>query len=58
MKSLAKYTRCILVDSKVGKKQFEESYIKWYRVKPFIVKLPFVAPEHVWEGKEEYIDVP
>lgn len=36
MKSIAKYTRCILVDSKLGKKQFEESYIKSRIKRPII----------------------
>ena len=58
MKSIAKYTRCILVDSKLGNKQFEESYIKSRIKRPIIVSLPFVATEHVYENKEEYIQTP
>lgn len=58
MKSFAKYADCILVDSKLGKKQFIESYIKRYKGKPYIVSLPFIAPEHIYNRKEEYISVP
>ena len=58
MKSMAKYTRCILVDSKLGKKQFEESYIKPHMRKPVIASLPFVTPKHIEKNKEEYIEVP
>lgn len=48
----------ILTDSKLGKKQFVESYLKKSRSKPHIVPLPFVVPSHVAEVKEEYIEVP
>ena len=58
MKSFAKYANCILVDSKLGKKQFEESYLRGKRNKPYIVSLPFVVPEQVWKVAEEYIEVP
>lgn len=58
MKCLAKYTTCILVDSKLGKKQFEESYLRECTRKPHIFILPFVVPEHIWNVAEEYIDVP
>lgn len=58
MKSMARYARCILVDSKLGKKQFEESYLKPYVKKPIVVSLPFVAPEHVCQEKEEYVETP
>lgn len=58
MKCFAKYTTCILVDSKVGKKQFEESYIKRRRKKPYIISLPYVAPEYIQNAEEEYITVP
>lgn len=58
MKCMARYTRCILVDSQLGKKQFEESYIKVHAKKPVIVSLPFVPPEYVWQNKEEYVEVP
>ncbi len=42
----------------LGKKQFEESYIKNLGRKTMIVSLPFVAPDHVLCDKEEYVDVP
>ncbi|MDY2698576.1 MAG: glycosyltransferase family 1 protein [Lachnospiraceae bacterium] len=58
MKCFAKYATCILVDSKLGKKQFEESYQSKSIRKPHVVSLPFVAAEHVWNQIEQYIEVP
>lgn len=58
MKSMARYATCILVDSQLGKKQFEESYKRVFHKKPYVVSIPFTVPEHVWKQKEEYIDVP
>jgi len=57
MKCIAKYTDCILVDSDLGKKQFNESYRKKSSRKPYIVSLPYIAPEYI-NKKEEYIQVP
>lgn len=57
--SKAKYAWCILTDSKLGKRQFEESYAKYIRKRKLhIVSLPFVAPKHLVECEEEYIDTP
>lgn len=58
MKCMAKYATCILTDSILGKKQFEESYMSKKRKKPYIVSLPFVVPEHIRTAREEYIKVP
>ena len=58
MKSLARYADCILVDSKLGKKQFKESYMKMGVRKPIIVSLPFIVPEHIRNRKQEYVNVP
>lgn len=58
MKCLAKYATCILVDSKLGKKQFEKSYFDKSIRNPHVVSLPFVVPEHVWNATEKYIEVP
>lgn len=57
-KSVAKYTDLIFVDSKLGKKQFEECYIKGTRNKLKMVVLPFVVPEHISNTKEQYIETP
>ena len=57
MKSMAKYASCILTDSKLGKRQFEESYMEG-RTQKRVVSLPFVAPGHVWKAAEEYVAVP
>lgn len=57
--SLAKYAWCVLTDSKLGRQQFIESYGKYIREKrTHIVSLPFVAPKHITDCKEEYIDTP
>ena len=57
--SKAKYSWCVLTDSKLGKQQFAESYAKYVRKgKPHIVSLPFVAPEHITTCGEEFIDTP
>lgn len=58
MKSMARYASCLLVDSRLGKKQFEESYKKAWQKKPYVVSIPFTVPPHVWKQEEEYIDVP
>lgn len=58
MKCLAKYAACLLVDSSLGKQQFRESYMRQNAKTPFIVKMPFIVPEHIWNIKEEYISVP
>lgn len=56
--SVAKLSDVVLVDSKVGKKQFLESYCGHLMKKPHIEVLPFVAPGHIVDDVEEYIDVP
>lgn len=57
--SKAKYAWCILTDSKVGKAQFQESYSdNMRRSLPHVVSLPFVAPGHVAECEEEFIETP
>jgi len=58
MKSFAKYAACILVDSKLGKRQFKESYMKTGARRPYVISLPFVVPEHVRKAEEEHIKVP
>ncbi len=57
-KCQAKYADYILTDSKLGKRQFVESYLKMGRKKPHIVSLPFVVSSHVLEVEEEYLEVP
>lgn len=57
-KCQAKYADYILVDSRLGKKQFKDSYVKPGRKKPHIVNLPFIVPAHVSEKQEEYIEIP
>ena len=58
MRSHARYATGILVDSKLGKKQFEESYIEKKTKTPRIIPLPFVVPQHIYECREELVDVP
>lgn len=57
-KCQAKYADYILTDSKLGRKQFRESYLSAHTKKPTIVCLPYIVPEHIWETREEYIRVP
>jgi len=55
------WARCadyILTDSKLGKRQFIESYLRKSKMRPRIVTLPYIAPRYVTETKQEYIDVP
>lgn len=57
--SKAKYSWCVLTDSKLGKRQFSESYTKYVRKgKPHIVSLPFAVPGHITECEEEFMDTP
>ncbi len=58
LKSQVKYVDYILTDSKLGKKQFCESYLKKAKRRPHIVSLPFVAPKHIDQMQEEHVDVP
>ena len=54
----AKYADYILTDSKLGRKQFVESYLRKAKKRPHIVSLPYVVPNHIIEAKEELIQVP
>lgn len=54
----AKYAYCVLTDSKLGCKQFTESYLLNCRKEPSVISLPFAVPEHIGQGREEYIEVP
>lgn len=54
----AKYADYILTDSKLGRKQFVESYLRKAKKRPHIVSLPYVVPNHIIETKEEFIQVP
>lgn len=57
--SKAKYAWCVLTDSKLGKKQFAESYAAYIgKKRPHIVSLPYVALEHILEIDEEFTDIP
>ncbi len=60
LKCQAKYATFILTDSKLGKKQFIDSYIgkNIKRRRPHIVSLPYIVPDHISEIEEEYIELP
>lgn len=59
LSSVAKYAWCIMTDSKIGRKQFIESYSKYIRQKhTHIISLPFIVPEHIAEREEEFIATP
>lgn len=57
--SRAKYSWCVLTDSKVGKRQFIESYA-WCKRKTLhhVISLPYIVPQHIIQCKEEFIDTP
>lgn len=54
----ARFADYILTDSKLGKRQFIESYLKKNERRPHITVLPFVVPNYISEIEEEYIEVP
>jgi len=57
--SKAKYAWCVMTDSKVGKKQFIESYAKYMRTgRIHVVSLPFAVPKHIVECEEAWIETP
>lgn len=56
--SMAKFSDVILTDSKLGKEQFIESYSDVMNKKIRVYALPFVAPPHIWDSGEEYIETP
>lgn len=53
-----KYADCILTDSKLGKQQFRESYMRRGMKSPYVVSLPYIVPKHILEVTEEEIEVP
>lgn len=57
-KCLASYGNCVLVDSQLGKRQFEESYMRRGARKPHICTLPYIVPEHIRTDQEKYIETP
>lgn len=57
-KCLAAYGDCVLVDSKLGKRQFAESYMGRGARKLRIGVLPFVVPEYIRQGEEAYVETP
>lgn len=57
-RGLAAYGECVLVDSRLGKKQFAESYMKRGCKKPYVCVLPFTAPKYIGQYEEAYIETP
>lgn len=57
-KCLTAYGECVLVDSRLGKKQFVESYMKGRRQKPHICVLPYTAPKYIGQNEEAYMETP
>lgn len=55
--SVSKLADVVLVDSKLGKKQYKESYPKKKRSQRIEI-LPFAAPNHINNQKEETINTP
>lgn len=58
LESYASYAYMILTDSKMGKRQFEETYLMERSRKPYVISLPFIVPQHIYEVREEEIAVP
>lgn len=56
--TVVKFSDVILTDSQLGKKQLIESYLKNKKKRPQIEVLPFVAPFHIMESEEEYVEIP
>jgi glycosyltransferase involved in cell wall biosynthesis len=57
--SKAKYARCVLTDSVVGKQQFIESYSSYMRrKKPHVISLPFIVSPHIIQCEEQSVDIP
>lgn len=57
-KCLSAYGACVLVDSRQGKRQFAESYMKRGRKKPYVCVLPFTVPKYMGQDEEIYIETP
>lgn len=58
LKCQARYADYVLTDSKLGKKQFQESYLKTNKKKPHVISLPYIVSKHIAEIREESIEVP
>lgn len=56
--NVAKNAATIFVDSELGKKQFEECYVKNGISGLDIVVLPYIIPENILNKSEEIIEVP
>lgn len=56
--NVARNTSVILTDSVLGKRQFQESYLKQKGRRPKIKVLPYIVPEHVLKEQEEQTAVP
>jgi glycosyltransferase involved in cell wall biosynthesis len=55
---VAKFSSIILVDSKLGRKQFHDCYGKIENRQLKVEVLPFIVPQHVLNDEEEYIETP
>lgn len=58
LKTYVRYAYLILTDSTLGKKQFEETYLTKGKRRPYVISLPFTIPEHIYEAREEALEVP
>lgn len=56
-RSVARTADIVLVDSELGKKQFKDCYYNRIHF-PKVEVLPFVVPEHIAKGAEEYLEIP
>lgn len=57
--SKAKYAWCVMTDSRVGKKQFIESYARYMKTgRIHVVSLPLAVQKNIVECKEAWIETP
>ncbi len=57
-KNMARFADIVFTDSALGKKQFRDAYAAQMHKGIKVYSLPYVAPPHIWEAKEEYIETP
>lgn len=57
-RNMARSADIVLTDSNLGKRQFIDAYGDYMHKGIKVCALPYVAPPHVWEPKEEYIETP
>lgn len=57
-RNMAKSADVVCTDSQLGRRQFIQTYRDYMHKGIEICVLPFVAPPHIWEAREENIETP